>query len=341
MTAPVSTPVLTSFEEDDSCGVPISEETRQRSIAARGKFESPYWSEAEFGRLRARGEDYPSFLNTASFARSDMAHLEREQLHETLRLKFVFGASMKGCKGSLLHINREGRLCYPAAGCGVAYNHEARDQIVFNGHTDNVTCMDMHPNRNIVATGQTGLADFVAVWDSTSGSVLTTLDTGKYFRNGGVFIVAFSPSGKHLACIGGSPQDQQVLIYEWKSGKLVAKDAGYGYETYGFRFHAGKEDSIVWTGKNTIKFLKVDYAKGTIEKKNGILRPKGETQNCYAAAFDTKGQTYIGTRSGQVYIFRENTLIDIEQVHPKEQSVYCIERAPTTKEETTNDNQQQ
>ena len=47
-----------------------------------------------------------------------------------------------------------GEVVFVAGATGIIYNPVQHTQKFFNGHTDDIICLGMHPDFNIVATGQ-------------------------------------------------------------------------------------------------------------------------------------------------------------------------------------------
>ena len=113
---------------------------------------------------------------------------------------------------------------YFVAGVGVvfdkgAYANKQRSQRYFFGHSNNVLCMAMHPNRRFVATGQQRNDDrpdgrpYVCVWDTEDCTQLQRIDHGEEMR--GVIACAFSGS----ALMGERDKGGDVLVSgEWGRG---------------------------------------------------------------------------------------------------------------------------
>lgn len=50
-----------------------------------------------------------------------------------------------------------GNMVYYSAAVGIVYNKETHSQKFFLGHTDDIMCLAIHPERHLVATGQVEL----------------------------------------------------------------------------------------------------------------------------------------------------------------------------------------
>lgn len=45
-------------------------------------------------------------------------------------------------------------IVFHIAGLGISYNRSTHKQSFYNGHTDDILCLTVHDDKNIVATGQ-------------------------------------------------------------------------------------------------------------------------------------------------------------------------------------------
>lgn len=57
-----------------------------------------------------------------------------------------------------LFYTASGDMVYYTAAVGIVYNKTTHTQKFFLGHTDDIMCLAIHPDRNLVATGQVRLA---------------------------------------------------------------------------------------------------------------------------------------------------------------------------------------
>jgi hypothetical protein len=75
---------------------------------------------------------------------------------------------------------------------------------------------------------------------------------------------------------------------------------------FDIQFHPFKPDTIVSCGVKHIKFWTL--CGNTLTPKKGVFGKTGEIQTILCLAFGADGSTYSGTLSGDVYIWRDNTL---------------------------------
>ena len=85
-----------------------------------------------------------------------------------LSLEHVYG--YRGCthKGRTLHTLERGELVFYTAAVAIVHNAASNRQRFFMGHSDDITCMDVHQDGRHVVTGQQGKQPFLCVWDSES-----------------------------------------------------------------------------------------------------------------------------------------------------------------------------
>ncbi|EFC35792.1 predicted protein [Naegleria gruberi] len=185
-------------------------------------------------------DKYPRFLKTTHPPPNSSGLMESnpEKPLSKLKIEYIHGCSKKGCYGNVFHVDDEQHLVYPAAGCGVVLNVEDNTQKVFCKHDDDVVALAKHPNGRYFASGQMGKDDMIYIWDShqPEAGPIKALKTNTQFKNGGVLTCCFSTEGSLLACVGGSPKMNIILIYDWNKGTCLANVKGTNEEVYALCF---------------------------------------------------------------------------------------------------------
>lgn len=74
------------------------------------------------------------------------------------KLEWVYGYRGRDCRANL-HLLPTGEVIYFVASVVVLYNVEEQVQRHYLGHTDDIRCIAIHPNKLVVATGQTASID--------------------------------------------------------------------------------------------------------------------------------------------------------------------------------------
>lgn len=176
-----------------------------------------------------------------------------------LKLEFVYGYDgVQGTAPNLFYTSSQ-EVVYVAAAIGVVYNPSSHTQRFFLGHDDDILSLAIHPNRQLVATGQVGKDPMVKVWDSQSvtegGSCRQVVSLSQGEGNRGVTALCFSPDGSMLACVC-TDDTHTMIIWDWrKKQKLMERKsyAGTPPATYGVVWSGYEPDRLVTYGQNHIK----------------------------------------------------------------------------------------
>ncbi|KAK3092560.1 hypothetical protein FSP39_004442 [Pinctada imbricata] len=114
-----------------------------------------------------------------------------------LRLEWVYGYRGHQCRNNLFYTTSKEIVLF-VAGVGVVYNPREHKQRFFLGHDDDILCLTLHPERTLVATGQTGKSPYICVWDSASMEMVSILKEG---HQNGVAALGFDKEGNVSRCI--------------------------------------------------------------------------------------------------------------------------------------------
>ena len=71
-----------------------------------------------------------------------------------LQLEFVHGYEGKAATSPNLYFLASGQAVYFVAAVAVIYDSEAHRQSFYLGHNDDIRCLGLHPDKQLVATGQ-------------------------------------------------------------------------------------------------------------------------------------------------------------------------------------------
>mmetsp|Transcript_7809 Transcript_7809/g.11582 ORF Transcript_7809/g.11582 Transcript_7809/m.11582 type:complete len:673 (+) Transcript_7809:52-2070(+) len=258
-------------------------------------------------------EKYPPFLNGVAWEPEKVDKEGGVDIDYKLELEWIHGASKKNTKGNLCGVNAEGNLVYSAAAVGVVYNPKDHTQRFVTGHTDDIVCLDMHPDGTLVATGSRGKDDEVHIWDTTTMETKAVLKTS--FTPGGVVCVSFCRTNPSLiAVLGGNNENQKLQIWKWEDEeKTFEQDKIASTITYSFLFN--NENRMVWTGKNGVQILTME--DGALDAKRASLSSNGgEIQRCFASCMgDAENKTVVGTKSGDLYVLEDHNLTHIVKAH--------------------------
>jgi WD40 repeat protein len=131
---------------------------------------------------------------------------------ESLAMEWVYGYQGEKCRNNVRY-NFQGDLIYHVSKYVVVYSFTKHEQTIFTGHTEEILCLSMHPEGQLVASGDSGPFPSVIVWNSNDRTVAFV---DKSFHREGVIQVCFSPNGtgsfwqqlaiirsKRFTCISG------------------------------------------------------------------------------------------------------------------------------------------
>ncbi|KAK7066468.1 Echinoderm microtubule-associated protein-like 5, partial [Halocaridina rubra] len=168
---------------------------------------------------------------------------------QSLLIKHVFGYRAHECRDNI-HWLKDGRVVYHVAAVGVVLDIATRSQNHYLHHTDDIMCLAVHPEGELVATGQLGKDATVHVWDALEQKIMALLKNG---HTRGVSSVAFCSDGEKVATLGLDDYHTLVL-WHWKKGYKLASARGYNDKVFGVRFSPVTNNRLVTFGAKHIKF---------------------------------------------------------------------------------------
>eukprot|EP01035_Chromulina_nebulosa_P019260 gene19260-25115_t len=132
---------------------------------------------------------------------------------DDLVLAWVHGYSVRRARQSVKY-TYDGSVVYSAGPIGVVYDKTLHVQKHCLGHSDEITCLDVHPLSGLCVSGQSSERDVMAfVWESWSGKILQRLSFGQV---NGLSTVLFDQSGS-LVFAACQDIDHSIKIIDWKS----------------------------------------------------------------------------------------------------------------------------
>lgn len=230
-----------------------------------------------------------------------------------LKMDHVYGYRAHGARDNLHWVDEPTTFLYHAASVAVVYNWVERTQTVFNGHTDDITCMAYSRERRLAATGGLGKNNTapIFVWNVDTMKTLNVLK-GKLEFN--VCAVAFSACGSRIMGLG-SDNYHTVALYDVASGALLASANGDSNRILHLvpntTESADPKKNFISIGVSHIKFWTKTKEQLTGKKAIGgnISKQTMLSVTC------TPKLVVVGNVSGQIYLFSEGTLVKTIRVH--------------------------
>eukprot|EP00854_Cymbomonas_tetramitiformis_P032253 gene32253-40833_t len=109
-------------------------------------------------------------------------------------------------------------MVFHAAAVGVVMDPSTRSQRFFQHHSDDIICLAIHPNHDIVATGQVGVDPVIHVWRTSDCALLASI---RGFHKVGIGALSFNKDGTQLGTVGLDPR-HSIALYDWETGADVA-----------------------------------------------------------------------------------------------------------------------
>ncbi|XP_055594510.1 echinoderm microtubule-associated protein-like 2 isoform X2 [Uranotaenia lowii] len=251
--------------------------------------------------------------------------------NKRLRLDWVYGYRGKDCRSNL-HQLPTGEMVYFVAAVVILYNMDEQSQRHYQGHTDDVKSLAVHPNKLLVASGQCGGHDghdtlpHIRVWNSVSLATLNIIGMGEF--TGAINCLSFSraDSGTILAAIDDSP-DKIISIWDWQkkdNGKRITETKCSVDTIVAVEFHPLDKGQIITIGKNHIAFWSLDQ-NGMLYKRMGVFENREKPKYVTAISFTPIGDVVTGDSNGNISIWPRGTNVIsrfLKKVH--EGSIFSI-----------------
>ncbi|KAM4624799.1 echinoderm microtubule-associated protein-like 1 isoform 2-T2 [Polymixia lowei] len=227
-----------------------------------------------------------------------------------LKLDWVYGYRGRDCRSNL-YLLPTGETVYFIASVVVLYNVDEQLQRHYAGHTDDIKCLAVHPDKITIATGQVAgtssdgkLAPHVRVWDSVSLNTLHILGTGFFDR--ALVCLAFSKSnGGNTLCVVDDSNDHVLSVWDWQREDRLAEVKCSNESVFAADFHPTDSNVIVTCGKSHLYFWNLE--KGVLVKKQGLFEKQEKPKFVLCVTFAENGDTITGDSSGNILVWGKGT----------------------------------
>lgn len=229
---------------------------------------------------------------------------------ETLELTYVYGYRGWDCRNNMSHAHSSKEIIYHVAGASVVYNIETHTQVINTSNSDDITCLDVHPDGHTVATGEVGKNAKIVLWDSNTGVTLREL----VFHKRGVNTVCFSPTGRLLVSTG-MDVDRTIVVHNVETGIVVGSGKiGKGISVLTLSVSSNGE-SMLTAGKNHVKVWDMPSADGgrvELCSKAGILNKNCKTvvSSAYLGL-----DAVTGMADGNIYLWKGRSISRVQRAH--------------------------
>jgi len=231
-----------------------------------------------------------------------------------LQMEFVYGLRMHDTRDGAQYTGH-GHVLFLAGATAVVYSPLQHTQKFFNGHTDDILCVGLHPDCVTAATGQCGRKALLCVWDTLT---MQTLAVIRGFHDNGICSVAFSGGGD-LLCSVGLDIDHSIAIWRWEKGEKVASATGHTQRIFSVAFNP-TDDSLVSVGVQHVKFWKIHGR--LLRGKSGTFTQGSKAQAFSSLTVSKKGRVFVGSEQGEIYRWKNGEVDSL--VHAHEGPVFAL-----------------
>ncbi|XP_056281737.1 echinoderm microtubule-associated protein-like 1 isoform X5 [Pseudoliparis swirei] len=227
-----------------------------------------------------------------------------------LKLDWVYGYRGRDCRSNL-YLLPTGETVYFIASVVVLFNVDEQLQRHYTGHTDDIKCLAVHPDKITIATGQVAgtssdgrLAPHVRVWDSVSLNTLHVLGAGFFDR--ALVCLAFSKSnGGNTLCVVDDSNDHVLSVWDWQREDRLAEVKCSNESVFAADFHPTDSNIVVTCGKSHLYFWNLE--KGVLVKKQGLFEKQEKPKFVLCVIFAENGDAITGDSSGNILVWGKGT----------------------------------
>ncbi|XP_043215504.1 echinoderm microtubule-associated protein-like 2 isoform X3 [Amphibalanus amphitrite] len=221
-----------------------------------------------------------------------------------LRLEWVYGYRGKDCRNNL-YLLPTGEMIYFVAGVVVLHNADDQTQRHYTGHTDDVKCLAVHPNRFTIASGQcTGSAPdaqaHVRVWDSVSLNTLHVLAGGELDRSAGCLAFSRVDGGVLLACVDDGAE-RTLSVWDWQKGAKLTENKASAETVVDVQWHPLDRGVLMTCGRQHVNFWLLEA--GCLQRRQGVFGGRDRPKYVTCMAFTDSGDLITGDSEGRILLW--------------------------------------
>ncbi|XP_072742626.1 echinoderm microtubule-associated protein-like 2 isoform X4 [Anoplolepis gracilipes] len=263
-------------------------------------------------RMYLRGRPVVLYVPTPMIESYDL-HKVSTPPQSKLKLDWVYGYRGRDCRSNL-HLLPTGEIVYFVAAVVVLYNMEEHSQRHYLGHTDDVKCLAIHPNKLVVATGQVCGTDrrdampHIRIWNSVSLTTLSVIGNGEF--DGSICCLSFSKAdGGSYLCAIDETSDHNISIWDWQKsdrGTKVTETKCSVDTVVCAEWHPLERNQIVSCGKGHVSFWSLDNG-GMLYKRMGVFESRDKPRYVTCVAFNQNGDVLTGDSNGSIIVWARGT----------------------------------
>jgi WD40 repeat protein/Ca2+-binding EF-hand superfamily protein len=245
-----------------------------------------------------------------------------------LELSWAFGYHSERARNNIHYVGGVGvdfanrYIVYYTAALGIAYHPQTKKQTFYMGHSEEITCIALHPGKQIIATGD--CKSNIHIWNLDGNGAATALCVMTGMVKEGIMHLAFAPAGDRIVSVGRD-SDHTVCFHNVNSGEIISSTQGLQNPNSVYDIAYSTDGTqLALVGKQEIKFCTgVHSNKRAVDSTMGKIGNQGKRQTFFCVTY-FKDDCIVGCASGELYRFREFQCIEIVQAHGLREPVLCM-----------------
>ncbi|XP_050304569.1 echinoderm microtubule-associated protein-like CG42247 isoform X6 [Anthonomus grandis grandis] len=231
------------------------------------------------------------------------APMDNSPPEKKMMLEWVYGYRGTDSRRNLW-VLPTGELLYFVAAVAVMFDRDEETQRHYIGHTEDIQCMDLHPSREMVASGQRAGRNrktqaHIRIWSTETLQTLYVFGMGEF--DIGVAAVAFSQLNGGSYVLGVDAGRESILsVWQWQWGHLLGKVATLQEELTGAAFHPLDDNLMITHGKGHLTFW--NRRKDGFFERTDIIKPPSRTL-VTSLQFEQDGDVITGDSDGFITIY--------------------------------------
>jgi WD40 repeat protein len=245
----------------------------------------------------------------------------------SLQLEYVYGYRCFDSRQNLYYTTDPAKVVYMTAAVGVVLNKSTNTQDLFgagpdtlnHGHTDDITALALHPEKDIVATGEVGKNPKICIWRTSDPTIpICEFRQGKDTR--AVSALGFSFDGNLLASVD-LHNDHYVRVWDWKKQQTIFSDKSGPDRVFDLCW--SPVDHVFCTaGVKHIYFWKGEGYR--YEKSRGLFGNTANMCNMTCVQWMPDGTCVTGATNGSLYHWAGNSLKKAYPIHQNSQAIHAL-----------------
>ena len=238
---------------------------------------------------------------------------------QSLELNYVYGYRGWDCRNNIGFASNPAHIVYHVAGVGIVLNTDSNTQIHNTDHSDDILCLDIHPDGHTIATGEVGSRPKIILWDASTGSTLRSI----LFHHVGIACIAFTGDGEHVVSVG-MDIDRVVAVHNWRSGHATGSGK-IGQSVDVFVLSVCDTSVFVTGGRNHVKFWDISSnTEGRVElSSKGGLFGKNVKSTCVISAAYLGQDAITGMTDGSILQWKDRTNVKFVKAHTDAVTSMC------------------